>query len=232
MLTPASGPDLRVPVYATARPASRTESTTPSIRLFGDTATSGSITLRGAGVNTGPSEPLDLFSRVTAFELTAESGLATLPGTFPAHTRHADISHVGVSSDVKARLAAGQPAANSWIFFGLATHANWATAATEATFTIQVDTNNDNVVDYNVFNTRLVAPPNNDPLDIYVGARTRLSPPAPPPAQTLVTDFTNGRAVESTALFNSNVLVVPVSAALLGYTTSSTSTPFRRRPGG
>ena len=66
-LTPSSGPALRVPVYAAARPASTTKARAevPQRRQGARRAT---INIAGEGVNTG-AEPLGYLSKVTAFEL-------------------------------------------------------------------------------------------------------------------------------------------------------------------
>ena len=224
LLTPASGTTLRVPVYATARPASKMHASQTSVKFFGANATSNVITLAGAGVNTGASEPLDLFSRVTALELTKTSGQETLPTDYKTYARHADIHYVGVSTDAKAYSAADF--ANTELFFGIATWANWTTAATEATFQVEIDTNNDNTVDYRVFNTRLTNGANADPQDILVSARTKPAT-ATTPAVTLLEDFTNILPDRSTALFNSNVMVVGVFASDLGLTAANSTFRYR-----
>src|SRR3712207_9037979 len=80
-LTPASGGTaLRVPVYATARPAS-TMATTKSQLGFPNATGSASLTLTCQGVDTVTNYPTDITSVVTARELAAVSPPATLaPG--------------------------------------------------------------------------------------------------------------------------------------------------------
>ena len=84
MVTPASGPALRVPVYAAARPSSDTAATLPFVDATGG---DGAIGIKGAGVNTG-AEPAGYQSKVSAFELGITSGLATLGTGVPEHVRN------------------------------------------------------------------------------------------------------------------------------------------------
>jgi subtilisin family serine protease len=201
MVTPASGPALRVPVYAAARPASTTAATLPFVKVDG--AGAGNIAIEGGGVNTG-AEPAGHHSKVTAFELGLTSGLATLGAGVSPLARGGDVRYAGAVRK------------GDWMYFGVVTHGDWSTPATDVQFNVQIDRNNDNVVDTQSFTTRLTFGANADPLDLFVvGVGTS--------AVSFTNTFDSNR---TTAPYNSSVLVMPVPVAAIG---PAGTTAFRYR---
>ena len=117
--------------------------------------TSAKINLAGDGVNTG-AEPLGYLSKVSAFELGAVSGKATLGAGVSEYARAADLQYIGAA------------AKGSSMYFGLSTHGNWSTPASEVGFNVQIDRDNNGTVDVTAFTTRFTFGPNADPLDVFV----------------------------------------------------------------
>jgi subtilisin family serine protease len=204
-LTPSSGPVLRLPVYAAARPASVMSTVESAISLPTDTSTA-TLTLTGTPVNTGPSLPNDYLSVVTPMELAAISPLATLPAGGTSVSRDADLKYVGVTS-VRRSSGNSSRVNNSTILFGMVTQGNWGTASSENEFDVYLDTNNDGNFDYVLFNTRVTG------TDVLVSSLFNLS------TNTTVSgssSFLNQVSSNTpTAPFNSNVIVMPLNASLL-----------------
>ena len=199
-LTPTSGPTLRVPVYAAARPASSTK-VDGNLKVKDGV---GTLTIKGKGVNTG-AEPLGYLSKVSAFELGATSGKATLGTGVSEYARAADLEYIGAARK------------GSTMYFGLSTHGNWATPATEVGFNIQIDRDNNGTVDVTAFTTRFTIGPNADPLDVFVVG-----------VGTAAVGFTNVfNSNVNTAPYNSNVLTAPVPLASLGLPAGATSFRYR-----
>jgi hypothetical protein len=197
-LTPASGPALRVPVYATARPASVMGMTQTQLNFAGEFGHI-HLNLTGQGVHTGTSYPTDITSLVSLFELQEISpdepwntGL----------TNMGDLKYVGINTDFYAQGSV----ANTWIFFGLATHGPWPTPNL-VDFQILIDTNLDGVDDYllskslsgDVFFTEL--------LNLATGSR-----------QTQFYLNAYSASEFDTVSYNTNVAFLLVSAAALGLT--------------
>ena len=190
--------ELRVPVYAAARPASTTGAAAPNVNLGTSGGNTGTITIQGNGVNTGV-EPLGYLSKVSAFELGITSGPESLaPGTSDL-ARGADIRYVGAA------------AKGSNVYFGLSTFVDWATPATDVQFTIQIDRNGDGNPDVQPFNTRFT---DSDVFVVAVGA-----------AATGFTNIFNSNV--NTAPFNNSVLVMPVPIGALGLPAGQTSFRYR-----
>jgi hypothetical protein len=139
-LTPASGPLLRVPVYAAPRPASNM---TTSQTQLSFTADSGALNLNltGQGVNTGTAYPTDELSLVHPFEL------ADISPNDDAIPDSLDLKYVGVRSNFRVRGSI----ADTTLYFGIATHGNWSTPS-EVEVTVGIDTNRDGVDDFEVRN--------------------------------------------------------------------------------
>lgn len=206
-LTPSGRPDisgqvLRVPLYATLRPASNMTTAEDMIVVNGDTTTS--LNLVGQGVNTGNSYPNDFTSLVTALELSAISGPADLEALEVTETaRHADLQYVGITSDAPAQAAI----TDTELFFGISTYGSWTTPASEMEFDIYFDTNEDGEDDYVVYNTRITD------TDVAVTALRNLSSGGP-----ILQDVINYYLANlpPTAEMNNSVMVMPVYASDLG----------------
>jgi subtilisin family serine protease len=148
-LTPATGPVLRVPVYAAARPASAMGTALSGIDIStgGNTGTR-NVNLTGTGVNTGssfgtasPFPGQDEISLVSVFELQEISD--RLPANLGGDTS-GDLQYIGV-----AKTNDGDDILN----FGIATYENWSTANPNDTeFDILIDTDRDGNPDFLLFN--------------------------------------------------------------------------------
>ena len=63
----------------------------------------GTLTIQGRGVNTG-AEPLGYLSKVSAFELGATSGKATLGPGVSEYARAADLEYIGAATQGQHRV--------------------------------------------------------------------------------------------------------------------------------
>jgi hypothetical protein len=209
---------LRVPVYSTARPASDMRASLTSINAVATPNVQVTIPLTGTGVNTGNNRPLDVVSLVSAFELQHIS--PNEPGSNALNNK-ADLAYVGVASDV----ASTDLFTETTIFFGIATHDDWSTP-NELEFNVFIDTNRDGTDDFVLFNSNLGVMTNNDQNDIlltflqdletddvYIGKYLNATDP---------TDL-------DTAVFNNNVIILPVDAADLGLTSANSTFNYRVR---
>jgi subtilisin family serine protease len=217
VLTPTSGATLtaRLPYYAAARPASQMTATPTELVFASDTGSSLSLTLAGTGVDTGLSPPLDYLSLVTPFELAHVSPEAALGPGVPTSARHADLKYVGVTA---TRTSAANPSRvnNSTIYFGVATHASWSTPASEVEFDVYIDTDRDGTEDFVLYSTRLTA------TDVFVAYLQPLGP------GSVAAAFLNGFSANlPTAIFNTNVVVLPVAASALNMGASNTRFNYR-----
>ena len=215
-LTPASGTSLRLPVIATARPASDM-ATTHNYVLFNAPAGSTSIGLTGQDVNTGLGFPVDERSLVSAFELQATSP-AIIPATSPAS--NADVKAVGVTSDFKA--TGNAVTATTKIYFAIVTHGAWSTP-TDVTFNIFIDRDRNGTDDFQVVNTAFSDTAGNL-FDVFITGRR----PAPFTAAFTVDSFVNNvNANLDTVPYNTNMMIIPVNASQLGLTTADAKFNYR-----
>jgi subtilisin family serine protease len=202
MLKPTTGPTLRVPVYAAARPASNTRASSDYVKI--DRKGTSRIKIVGEGVNTG-AEPLGYLSKVSAFEHGLTSGKETLGTGVSELARGADIEHIGAALK------------GTTMYFGLSTHGDWAAPATDTQFNIQVDRNNDGTADVTAFTTRFTFGPNADPLDVFVTG-----------VGSAAVSFTNiFNSNVNTAPYNNNVLNVAVPVASLALPAGTTTIKYR-----
>ena len=205
LLTPTitTAVSLRLPVYSSPRVASNM-STAESTLVFTNTNSASQLTLTGQGVNTGSTFPTDTVSLAMPFELAG-----TNPITTNTSVRDANIQYVGVTTD--SPLYGSAAVTSSEIYFGIATYGNWSTPADETTFYIYIDTNLDGIPDFRLSNTRVTD------SDSYL---TQL---ADANGNLLPEDLLNALPVTRrfTAIFNNNVMVLPVYAADLGLGTNS-----------
>jgi subtilisin family serine protease len=216
-LTPTTGTSLRVRVYAAPRPASDMTTTRNYVLM---TAPSGStnVGLTGQHVNTGGAFPIDVLSLVSAFEAQTVSP-ATIPATSVAS--NADLKSVGVTSDFKATNSV---VANSTrIFFAIATHGNWTTPS-DVQFNIFIDRDRNGTDDFQIINTA-TADANGNAFDVLVSARR----PAPFTGGFTLDSFLNNIAPSGleTVVYNTNMMVIPVTASALGLTTANAKFNYR-----
>jgi subtilisin family serine protease len=217
-LTPAgsyTGPALRVPVYSAPRPASTM--TQPSTAVLpGSGVQFGSLPLSGHGVNQG-SGATKVRSFVSGFELQATSGLApscTSPGAqrcvHYADERAADLKYVGTTSDYPLIKSLGDPTpfADAQAYFSITAQKPWRTAAGLQEFDVLIDTNNNNVPDAVMYNTRLGED------DIFLSELVSITGTT---ACLRDDELINDRfGSTDTALFDSDTMVLPLWVARLG----------------
>ena len=197
-LTPSSGVTLRVPLHAVARPASVMAG--PAAIVFANATASTTVPLSGTGVSTGAVGPAEHNAVVTAMELALSKGPESLSPAFSPFARNADIKYVGVTS-ARTNAANASRVNNSTVYFGVATHANWTTPATEVSFNVFIDVDRNGTSDYQLFSTRFAS------TDTFVTALAKL-----PSTSGTVQSFTNVLSSSTpTAIYNSNVAVLPVN---------------------
>ena len=215
-LTPTGGTALRLPVYAAPRPASNM-STEHNYVLFTGPTGSTNVGLTGQDVNTGGAFPVDVISLVSAFELQGVSP-ANIPSTSLAS--NADLKSVGVTSDFKATNSVN---AATKIFFGVAMHGKWSTPS-DVTVNIFIDRDRNGTDDFQVVNTAF-ADAQGNLFDVFVSARR----PAPFTAGLTSDSFLNNLSPASleTVVYNTNMMVIPVSASAIGLTTANAKFNYR-----
>jgi subtilisin family serine protease len=205
-----TAPPLRLPIYASARPASRMNAQSSKLALSNPGVLSATtmISLTGTGLNTGSNTPIDEQALVSAFELQYTSPRIAASNLV---TSSADLRYVGVTST----FTPTGNVANSDIYFGIATHDNWSSPS-EVEFDIYIDTDLDGVDDYVLFNT--AAPDGADLTDVFISQLYNLT-------TNNLTDQGYINAVPASTLdtvpFNTSVMVIPVSASSLGLATGS-----------
>ncbi len=201
-LTPASGPTLRVPVHAVIRPASAMAASLAQPALTANTG-SFSLDLAGTGVSTGSDYPAAEDSLVSAFELQLIA---------PAHANGTvgDLGFVGAASDYAATVAGGGGIADSWIYFGVATQANWTTP-NEVEVYIEIDTDGNGSANYTLTSGDATGSTGSDVFTVT------FCPGSSSGSGCLATYLNNVDAsFQDTVLFNTNAMVLPVSAGWLG----------------
>jgi subtilisin family serine protease len=227
ILTPAgssaTAPQLRVPIYAAPRAASDMKAKNTQLDFGPDNTGTVDIELVGQEIDTGSNYPVDTTSIVTALELQHSSpNEATSEGI----VNNTDLKYVGVASDV---YATGQGAPNgdvskATLAFGIVTHGKWSTP-NESEFDVYIDTNRDGEDDYVLFNWNLSSATGGaDATDVFITYLIHLNT-----GGAVIADFLNGisPSVMNTAIFNSNVMVLPVSAASLGLSGSDATFNYR-----
>jgi subtilisin family serine protease len=216
-LTPSSGTALRLPLYAAPRPASDMTTNHNYVLLTGPTGST-NVGLTGQDVNTGGAFPVDVISLVSAFELQGTS-----PATIPASSvaSNADLKSVGVTSDFKATNSVVANATR--IFFAITTHGKWTTLS-DVQFNIFVDRDRNGTDDFQIINTAF-ADAQGNLFDVFVSARR----PAPFTAGFTADSFINNIAPSGleTVVYNTNQIIIPVTASALGLTTANAKFNYR-----
>lgn len=143
VLAAAGEPTLRVPAYASLRPAGSLRAAGPiRVDIDGDGEQAGTLALVGANADTGGTGSDDYSSLTAGFELQARSPrIASLTGSMAA----ADLRHVGVAYDETLDL----------IYFGIGTWGPNPAPGSFARFNIQIDSDRDGQMDYTIYNRRL-----------------------------------------------------------------------------
>jgi subtilisin family serine protease len=205
-----TSPELRLPIFTAARPASQMKAQSPKLALGspGVPSATTAITLTGTGLNTGAAPPLDEQALVTALELQYSSPQIVSSSLI---TGSADLRYVGVTSD----FAPTSVVSETTLYFGVATHSNWSTP-NEVEFDIFIDTDRDGIDDYVLFNTSVFD--GTDATDILVSTLCDLNN-----GGCVDQDYLNGlpASLYNTVPFNTNILVIPVLASDLGLNNAS-----------
>ncbi|HEY9475390.1 MAG TPA: S8 family serine peptidase [Mycobacteriales bacterium] len=227
VLTPTGGsqPALRVPVYSAPRPASMmTQSST--VRAHGGNVATGTLRLRGHGVDQGPGGASHVTSLVSGYELLGTSGKVprcagtTVEGcVLFSDERSVDLRAVGATSDAPAWAGLGQSGLEKGtLYFAVNTWGTWRSPVTPNEFDVDIDTNGDGVTDAILFSTRIPG------SDVFV---TALVDPKGKPlgvdGQQAVAPVNLAFGDLDTDIFDSDVLIMPVQIAALPGITASTS---------
>lgn len=197
--------DLRVPIYATPRPAA----TTRSLRRFLDPRHQ-ALLLRGEGVDTTGLAPLPFgeLSLLSAVELQHVS--VDDPGT-AGFTNGADLAYVGVTTDYRSVATLGGGIEDSQIYFAVTTHGNFSTPS-ENTFLVYIDTNRDGISDYLLFNGNFGSAIGGSSDDVFITLLSDFNT-----GSLFLADFINGTSAQlNTVPYDTNVMVLPTPAALIG----------------
>jgi hypothetical protein len=219
-LAPTSEGAVRVALHTVARPASQM-SASPDVLGFGKALTgTAEIDLTGTGLNTGTNLPTDVLSVVTAFELQRTSS-----SNNNGFANQGDIAAVGVNSDV---IEAGS-VVSSTLFFGVASSADW-NSPNLAEFDVYIDVDGSGVAEdgegaeFILFNWNVGSFAGGEHTDVFVTALIDLTTD-----DINLDSFLNviPASVASTALFNSNVMILPVSADALGLTATESRINYR-----
>ncbi|MGH3776672.1 MAG: S8 family peptidase [Pseudonocardiaceae bacterium] len=227
VLTPqaASGPDappLRVPVYAAPRPVA--DMAAPqSLRFLGHDRQA-VLALSGQGVDQGSGDAA-YRSLISVLQLQAESGrLHTCEGVFVAYctpngtAQGGDIRYVGVTSTAPLAVARGRPG-DALLAFGITTWEDWYNVGSNTIPFVDIDTSGDGLPDFEVRGTKLAG------TDVLVAVTVDLhTPPDSPPVQVLPVNGQYGDV--DSGVFDSNVIVLPVSLAALGIDPLAVTAPI------
>jgi subtilisin family serine protease len=198
---------LHVPYYANVRAASAYHAAfTSLVSPITNTPVTLTIPLSGFSANTQ--------ALVSAFQV----GFISTNQMLNALSSSADLLAVGTASDA----ALQSQLANSTVYFGLAAVGEWASPTPVITeFDILVDTNLDGIADITLRNESLSI--NGTYSDVFETGFVKAN------GSVTVYSFFNGFSANQrdTALFNNNVLVLPIPANVLGLTTGRSQFKYR-----
>ncbi|HET9254656.1 MAG TPA: peptidase S8, partial [Pseudonocardiaceae bacterium] len=227
VLTPVPGaPPLRVPVYAAPRPVAGI-SVPERLSAGGDRRAV--LTLSGRGVDQGTGAAA-YRSLISVLELQAES--AQLPecegpillGCTPNGTATGgDIRYVGVMSTAPLARGHGRPQ-DALLAFGITTWGEWYNVGSNIVPFIDIDTTGDGLPDFEVRAMKLPG------TDVLVAATMNLrAPPGAPPVAVLPVNGQFGDV--DSGVFDSDVILLPVTLTALGIDPSAITAPIRYTAG-
>ncbi|WP_326569144.1 S8 family serine peptidase [Amycolatopsis rhabdoformis] len=211
--TPKSGATvpLRVAVYSAPKPVSAV--TTPAGVRFGGNQNQAVLNLGGKGIDQG-SGAQRYRSLVSVLELQAES--AQLPEcgagvssecTLNGTAKGGDLRYIGAASTAPLAKAQGEPE-NAMLAFGLTTWGDFANLGSNTIPFVDFDTTGDGKPDFETFVTKATE------TDVLLAATVSLTQPGNP---TVDLQAVNGQLGDvDTNVFDTNVIVLPVSIAALG----------------
>jgi hypothetical protein len=172
------------------------------------------LSLTGSSVNSG-----GWISIVSPFVLGAESpalGDDAPAGVAPSAIGSADVRYVGYASTAPQYAAAGEDPADGTLSIGIATEGNWTSLGSTVYPVIDYDTDGDGVPNFETIVWKYTADTDFTTAETYEVVDTGSGPSL----GSMVDLFpVNGLwASLETSVFDSNVLVAPVSLATLGIT--------------
>lgn len=220
-----SAPDagaLRVPVYAAPRPVAKI-SAPGSLRFHGNDRQA-VLALSGRGVDQGSGDAA-YRSLISVLQLQTESGrLPACEDVFVAYctpngtARSGDIRYVGVTSTAPLAVSRGRPA-DALLAFGITTWEDWYNVGSNTIPFVDIDTTGDGLPDFEVRGTKLAG------TDVLVAVTVNLhAPPDSPPVQALPVNGQFGDV--DSGVFDSNVIVLPVSLDALGIDPLAATAPI------
>ncbi|HVV09856.1 S8 family serine peptidase [Amycolatopsis sp.] len=210
VLTPSSGGTaLRVPVYSAPKPVSSI-STPNSVTFRGDQAV---LNLTGRGLDQG-SGSQRYESLLSVLELQASSprlpncrGRLTDGCTVNDTAKGGDLQFVGAASTAPQAKAAGDPS-GALLAFGLSTWGDWANLGSNTIPFVDIDTTGDGHPDFESYVTKATG------TDVLLVNTVDLNAAGFP---TVDVQAVNGQLGDvDTNVFDTNVVVLPVSLAALG----------------
>ncbi len=200
-LTPDSGPVLRVPLYAAMRAVSAMGTRESGLPLSGSQATF-DLHLAGQGISTGTSYPTDVVSLVSAFELQEISSDPS-----------AQVRYLGITSDYPAQKAQGKGIADTTIFIGLAAASDWSTPL-DGPVDIVFNVSPGGFDDYELTVDEVTAGD-----DAFIAMLCRVGTTT---CQAFGINLL-GSNERDTAVYDTDVVVLPVKASWLGLSTASST---------
>ncbi|MGQ0716824.1 MAG: S8 family peptidase [Pseudonocardiales bacterium] len=215
-------PPLRVPVYAAPRPAA--DIAAPQSLRFPGRDQQAVLALSGRGVDQGSGDAA-YRSLISVLQLQTESGrLPECEGVFVAYctpngtAQSGDIRYVGVTSTAPLAVARGRPG-DALLAFGITTWEDWYNVGSNTVPFVNIDTSGDGLPDFEVRGTKLAG------TDVLVAVTVDLqAPPDSPPVQVLPVNGQYGDV--DSGVFDSNVIMLPVSLAALGIDPLAVTAPI------
>jgi subtilisin family serine protease len=205
-------PFLRVAVHSVPRLSADMTAAQATLNFSQAFTATGAISLTGVAVDT-PS----LLSVVTAFELQGVS-----PKTTTGYTTSADLAYIGAYSDIASTATITNPTgvvSETTVYFGIATHADWTTPeVADVEFDIYIDTDgsgfdaNGDGAEYILLNGSIGLLTGGDSNNVYASFLIDLET-----GDLVPSSFLNVASAQlDTGVFNTNVMVLPVTASELG----------------
>ncbi|MGH3993269.1 MAG: peptidase S8, partial [Pseudonocardiaceae bacterium] len=212
---------LRVPVYAAPKPVADI-AVPDQVRFQGDDQQA-LLTLSGRGLDQGSGDAA-YRSLISVLQLQAESGelpecnSLLMTDCAPNRTaRGGDIQYVGVSSTAPLAIQQGRPE-DAMLAFGITTWGDWYNLGGNTIPFVDIDTTGDGIPDFEV----VVMKP--DGTDVLVAATVDLRAPEMPTVEMLPVNGQFGDV--DTGVFDTNVVLLPVSLNALGIDPAATTAPI------
>ncbi|WP_027927930.1 S8 family peptidase [Amycolatopsis benzoatilytica] len=211
--TPKNGSTvpLRVAVYSSPKPVSAI--TTPTGVRFGANSAQAVLNVGGKGIDQGTGAQR-YRSLISVLELQAESpqlpecdAHVTADCTLNRTAKGGDIRYVGAASTAPLAKAQGDPE-NAMLAFGVTTWSDFANLGSNTVPFVDIDTTGDGKPDFETFVTKATG------SDVLLVNTVSLTKPGNPSVDL---QAINGQLGDvDTNVFDSNVMVLPVSIAALG----------------